>query len=127
MATRSVQLHHSSQTNPLTPLLQYESEWPVGPNGAVPKKSFDTPQAPVHVVTGAGGAPAFGAEAPSSPPASAAAPPPFTRLNVYRWSFSVIEATNASHLSFAQVDNNGSAVFDSFTIVQPKHGKFGLQ
>ena len=87
------------------------------------KKNFDTPQAPVHVVTGAGGAPAFGATAPTA--AAGAAPPAFTRLNVYKWSFSAVTVYNASHLLFEQVDNSNSSVFDSFVIVQPKHGKFG--
>ena len=101
----------------------YESEWPVGPNGAVAKKSFDSPQAPVHVVTGAGGAPAFGATAPAA--AGGAAPPDFTRLNVYRWSFSAVTVFNASHLLYEQIDNSNSSAIDSFVVVQPKHGKFG--
>ncbi len=100
-----------------------ESEWPVGPNGAVAKKSFDSPQAPVHVVTGAGGAPAFGATEPTA--AGGAAPPDFTRLNVYRWSFSAVTVFNASHLLYEQIDNNNSTAIDSFVVVQPKHGKFG--
>ena len=112
--------------------LRSESEWPTGPDGAVPAKSFDSPRAPVHVVTGAGGAPAFGAEAPTMPttptPAAerSAAAPAFTRRNIFVWSYSVVEAFNSSHLLFQQLNNSDSSVVDNFLVVQPKHGKFAV-
>lgn len=97
----------------------YESEWPIGPNGYVAKKSFIKPTAPVHVVSGAGAAPAFGAEGPIDPMRIAEAKDQdFTRLNLYRWSYSVIEVFNASVLTFSQIDNSNSSVIDTWTIVK---------
>ena len=84
------------------------------------------PRAPIHVVSGAGAAPAFGSEAPPTrrTARSGGADPGFTRLNLYRWSYSVIEAANATHLFFAQIDNSNSSAIDAWTVVQPAHGKF---
>lgn len=95
----------------------YESEWPIGSNGHVPAKSFVKPSAPVHVITGAGAAPAFGSEGPIDPVLEVKAKADdFTRLSLYRWSYSVVEAFNASVLSFQQIDNTNSSVIDTWTI-----------
>jgi hypothetical protein len=97
----------------------YESEWPIGPNGHVASKSFVNPTAPVHVITGAGAAPAFGSEGPIDQELAAKAKAEnFTRLSLYIWSYSVVEAFNASVLTFQQIDNTNSSVIDTWTIVK---------
>ena len=118
--------HRTPSTTPRVPQpdpADYESEWPTGPKGAVAKKSFDAPSAPVHVITGAGGAPAFGGEHNPSDVHTAALPD-FVRLNLYRWSWSRVTAVNASHLSWEQIDNINGTTLDAWTIVQPSHGSF---
>ena len=103
----------------------YESQWPVGPNGKVPKESFVNPQAPVHVVSGVGAAPAFGAEGPTNPEAIAkSTEQAFNRKSIFSWSYSVLDAINSSHLKFCQIDNMNGTIIDEFTIIQSSHGPF---
>lgn len=108
----------------------YESEWPVS-NSRVARSSFVAPGAPVHVVTGAGGAPAFGAalhaaHAPhgASTPHGASAPPAWVRVHIERWSWSRVVIHNATALTWTQLDNLNGTVLDEWTIVQPNHGPF---
>lgn len=92
----------------------YESTWPVGPNGKVAGQSFVNPSAPVHVVTGAGGAPAF--DDPATPPA-------WSRKQIQRWSYSRLTVWNSSALTLQQVDNMNNTVLDSWTIAGATHGR----
>ena len=93
----------------------YESIFPVY-NGSATGRSFVNPRAPIHVVSGAGGAPAldeFGD------------PGPWTRLQLQAWSYGRITVHNASHLEYQQVLNTKlRSVADTFFVVQDKHGPF---
>ena len=100
----------------------YQAAWPVGPSGAVPAKSYTSPRAPVHILSGAGAAPAFGAEPPRAGAHGAA--PAYLRTLINRWSYSRLAALNSSHLHVEQVDNINGTVLDAFTIVQFAHGPF---
>merc|ERR1712185_632598 len=102
----------------------YESIYPVANNSRV-QDDFVSPLAPVHVVSGAGGAPpldTFGSYGP------------WTRLqDNSAWSYSKVEIQNASTLVWQQwynsyycsrdVDGNNCKA-DEFTIVQPDHSPF---
>jgi hypothetical protein len=94
----------------------YESTWPVGPNGTVPKQSLDSPLAPVHVLTGAAG--------PPGTPETFSLPAPFTRKTLSVWSYGRVTVWNASHLTYEHVINTNGSVYDTWTIVQPNHGPF---
>ena len=104
----------------------YQAAWPVGPHGAVPSKSYVAPRAPVHVLSGAGAAPAFGAERPRAGAygKDPTAAPAYLRTLINRWSYTRIAALNSSHFRFEQVDNINGTVLDTFTIVQFTHGPF---
>jgi hypothetical protein len=93
----------------------YESSWPVGPNGIVGVKSFLQPRAPVHLVTGAGGAPSLD---------SFGAPLAYTRAQLSINSYSRMTVLNDTHLRWQQVDNGSGEVVDEWTIVQMAHGPF---
>ena len=101
----------------------YQAAWPVGPRGAVPAKSYVSPRAPVHLLSGAGAAPAFGAEPPREG-AHGAAAPAYLRTLINRWSYSRMAALNSSHLRVEQIDNINGTVLDAFTVVQFAHGPF---
>jgi len=101
----------------------YQSNWPVAQGKAV-GKSFVEPRAPVHVLSGAGAAPAFGAEWPAA--GGGGETPDYVRATISRWSYSRLTAHNASHLSFQQVDNINGTVLDAWTIVQHNHGPFAV-
>ena len=104
----------------------YQSNWPVAQSKAA-GTSFIAPRAPVHVLSGAGAAPAFGAERPAAGGGGGGgggAVPDYVRATISRWSYSRLTAHNASHLTFEQVDNINGTVLDTWTIVQPNHGPF---
>ena len=64
----------------------FESEWPMHA-GAVTAKSFVNPRAPIHMLSGAGAAPAFGAEehvGAAGPAAADRADPEWVRRQIYR-------------------------------------------
>jgi hypothetical protein len=109
----------------------YESLWPT--KGGVPTATnFINPAAPVYVVEGAGGAPTldlFGGAGP------------FTRRQDSSWGWGRVTVHNASHLTYARIQNDicrqqcqsptcppcglpAGAVLDTWTIVQPSHGAF---
>jgi hypothetical protein len=90
----------------------YECTWPVGPNGQVQAHDFVNPAAPVHVVTGAGGAPAFDDPAPSRP---------WSRSQIIAWSYSRLTIWNSSALTWEQVDNINGTVLDTWTITGATH------
>ena len=86
----------------------YESLYSVL-NNTVLSKSFVNPPAPVHFVSGAGGAPAldrFGD------------PGPFTRKQISAWGYGRITVNNATVLRFEQIRNSDSAVIDTVDIVR---------
>lgn len=93
----------------------YENTWPVGPNGTVHNPTFTNPAAPVHVVTGAGGAPAY---------SGFSAPGPFTRKQIMEWSYSRVIIYNSTTLAWEQIANNNGTVLDSWIIQQSNHGPF---
>ena len=86
----------------------YESIYPTL-NNTVLAKNFTDPPAPVHIVTGAGGAPAldkFGD------------PGPWTRKQLAEWGYGRITTTNSSVLTYAHVLNSDDSVYDTVSIVK---------
>ena len=93
----------------------YESNWPTGPNGKVGQKNFIKPKAPVHVITGAGGAPAFSGEREFP---TEKALPDYVRTLIHRWSWSKAIAYNQSVLRWQQIDNINGTILDEWVIVK---------
>jgi hypothetical protein len=84
----------------------YESIWPIT-NNTVTARSFVNPAAPVHVVTGAGGAPAldkFGD------------PGPFTRKQLSAWGYGRLVTSNASELVYEHYLNIDDSLYDRIVI-----------
>ena len=97
----------------------YQSNWPTGPNGHVGLKNFIKPTAPVHVVTGAGGAPAFSGERqPGIANPTEKALPDYVRTLIHRWSWSKAIAYNQSVLVWQQIDNINGTILDEWVIVK---------
>lgn len=94
----------------------YQSLYPTGPDGAVPKQSFDSPEAPVYLLTGAAGPPGV-------PDTFPAIPGPASRKTLSAWSYGRLTVWNATALSYTHLWNNGT-VFDQWTITAPTHGPF---
>ena len=75
------------------------------------QKSFDNPTAPVHFVTGAGGAPGldrFGS------------PGPFTRRRLAAWGYGRLTTSNSSVLTYTHVLNSNSSVYDR-VVIRKRH------
>ena len=110
----------------------YESSWPLCdfttgelcPNG----KSFVHPQGPVHITEGNGGVPGTKAGAAVYPDCSQKVKPAvngsFCRMTGSGGAYARIIAHNATTLTYEHVINDGGAILDTWTIVQPKHGPF---
>lgn len=92
----------------------YDVSYPVA-NGEPTQKNYVNPTAPVHVVTGAGGAPALDRFGP---------PGPYTRLQKAAWGYGKVVAFNASVLQYTHILNADSSVFDVMVITQDAHGTF---
>ena len=92
----------------------YESTFPVI-NGTVQERSYINPTGPIHVTTGAGGAPAF---------SDFTDPAPFTRSQIEAWSYSKVIVYNSTTLYWEQIANNNNTVLDSWIIQQANHGPF---
>ena len=71
-------------------------------NGTLVQKSFDKPSAPVHIVTGAGGAPALDTFGDAGP---------WTMLQRRKWGYGIVSTQNASMLTYTHVDNADDNVF----------------
>ncbi len=95
----------------LTAICGDRATWPTA-NAKATQKSFLAPQAPVHILTGCGGAP--GSIEPFK------APSDFTRTTVSSWSFGKITVHNSTHLTYQQIFNINGSVADEFTLFQPK-------
>jgi hypothetical protein len=80
--------------------------------------SLVNPQAPVHLLTGAGG--------PPGSPDTYTTPAPFTRATYSSWSYGHITVFNHTHLKYTHFANPNGTVVDTFTIVQESHGPFPL-
>lgn len=93
----------------------YQSTWPIK-NGSLTKASLDSPDAPVHVLTGAAGPPGV--------PETFSLPPPWSRSTASLWSYGRVTCHNATHLTYEHVRNTDGVVIDSWTIFQPRHGPF---
>lgn len=104
----------------------YESTWPVCDftkgticNG---KQDFQNPQGPVHITEGNGGVPGVKA---SFNVKNCTAPGGYCRKTASGGAYARITAYNATTLTYEHVQNNGSVVTDSWTIVQHNHsGQF---
>ena len=92
----------------------YDVSYPVA-FGQPTQKDYVNPKAPVHIVTGAGGAPALDSFGP---------PGPYTRLQKSAWGYGRVVAFNASTLQYTHVLNADQSVFDVMVIQQDKHGPF---
>eukprot|EP00937_MAST-01D_sp_MAST-1D-sp2_P003288 g3288.t1 len=92
----------------------YDVSWPVA-HGQPVQKDYTNPQAPVHIVTGAGGAPALDKFGP---------PGPYTRLQKSAWGYGQVVVANATAFQYTHVLNADHSVFDKFTITQERHGSF---
>ena len=93
----------------------YESTWPVH-NNTPTADNFVNPTAPVHITTGAGGAPGYDAFDNNWGP--------WTRKQIMAWGYGRVVAHNASTLSYSHVLNANSSVVDEVVIQQAKHGPF---
>ena len=107
----------------------YESLWPqeIGTSGSGGKpyqKSFDNPRTTVHVTNGNGGPPSPDnfCEDPSTLPSCTI---PSTRKQTSEYSYSRLVVHNATHLDIETYLNKDGSLFDTFTVVQEKHGPFG--
>jgi hypothetical protein len=92
----------------------YDVSYPVA-FGEPTQKNYTNPSAPVHIVTGAGGAPAldhFGL------------PGPYTRIQKMAWGYGKVVAFNATTLQYTHVLNADNSVFDVMVIEQKAHGSF---
>jgi len=90
----------------------YESSWPLA-NGVATATNLFNPAAPIHVTTGAGGAPAFD---------SFVTKKGWTRKQIVAWSYSRITVVNAGSFIFEQVDNLSGEVLDTWTVMGAQHG-----
>ena len=93
----------------------YESTWPVHNNTPM-ADNFVNPTAPVHITTGAGGAPGYDSFGNNWGP--------WTRKQIMAWGYGRVVAHNASMLSYSHVLNENSSVVDEVLIKQAKHGPF---
>lgn len=104
----------------------YEALWPMGTpmhgtGGPPQQRSYVGYNSTVHITTGNGGPPSK--DTMNSPMAA-------LRKKSDKYGYGRVTAWNASHLTFEQVlngwqDEGGEGeVFDSFTLVQPRHGPF---
>ena len=95
----------------------YESIYPVAKGKRI-QSSFTDPRAPVHIVSGAGGAPTLDQFGP---------PGPWTRLQLNNaWSYSKVTVLGAHALKWQQYFNSyyGGGLADEFVITQTAHGPF---
>lgn len=77
--------------------------------------SYNNPRGPVHIVTGAGGAPAFDTFGPAND---------FTRKRLKDWSYGKVTVSNSTHFTYNHVFNSNGSLFDTWTVVQENHGPF---
>ena len=106
----------------------YESLWPTRAGsgnckacGKPTQKSFDKPQATVHVTTGNGGPPGADTFCESGSGAPDCNSIPATRKQTNQWSYGRVIAHNRTHLTFQQLLNKDGSLFDEWTIHQPSH------
>lgn len=92
----------------------YESIWPVA-KGQLVAETFVNPPAPVHFVTGAGGPPGMDHFGDAGP---------WDRKRMNLPSYGRIIAYNATTLTFQQVFNANSTLFDEVTITKDTHGPY---
>eukprot|EP00036_Acanthoecidae_sp_10tr_P015395 CAMPEP_0206286198 /NCGR_PEP_ID=MMETSP0106_2-20121207/480_1 /ASSEMBLY_ACC=CAM_ASM_000206 /TAXON_ID=81532 /ORGANISM="Acanthoeca-like sp., Strain 10tr" /LENGTH=610 /DNA_ID=CAMNT_0053716719 /DNA_START=44 /DNA_END=1873 /DNA_ORIENTATION=- len=90
----------------------YEVTYPIKMNQPV-QFNYTDPRATIHLVTGNGG-----------PPSASAWPggKKWSKAHTPLYSYTLLEATNYTHLSWKQVRNLDGSVVDTQTIVQSKHG-----
>jgi hypothetical protein len=86
----------------------YEVIWPIV-NNTVVARNFTNPTAPVHIVTGAGGAPALDRFGP---------PAPFTKSQLSAWGYGRLTTTNDSVLTYSHVLNSNGSIYDVVNIVR---------
>lgn len=92
----------------------YESQWPTK-NGTVIAKSYDNPKGPIHIVAGAGGAPALDTFGPVND---------FTRTRLSDWGYGQVSVPDSKTFNFKYIYNNNGSVFDEWTVTQDNHGPF---
>jgi hypothetical protein len=93
----------------------YESMWPIA-NGTARKRSYNAPDAPVYLLTGAAG--------PPGDPETFSNPPDFSRKTLSEWSYGKVTVWNATHLTYQHIINANGTLFDEWTIYQPNHAAF---
>jgi len=95
----------------------YESIWPILNNTLLSGKSFDNPLAPMHITTGAGGAPGLDTFGPTAD---------FIRKRSSGWGYGIVTAHNATHLTYDHIRNSDGALFDSVTLIKDSHQPYVL-
>ena len=75
------------------------------------------PKAPIHLTTGNGGPPSISRVAPSQVKNWSLARSPL-------YSYTRLETSNATHLTWVQISNLDGTVIDTQTVVQHNHGPF---
>ena len=106
----------------------YESLYPAkngahGHGGDPIQKDFVNTTVTVHVTTGNGGPPGadnFNEDCPGADCGKI----PATRHQSVKFGYGRVTAFNATHLRYAQINNEDSSVEDYFFISQSKHGPF---
>lgn len=86
----------------------YETTWPVLNNRTLQKDYID-PAGPIHIVSGAAGAPELDPFGPSQS---------FTRKRIFGSSYSRATFYNETHLQWEQVMNDDGSIADDFYIVK---------
>jgi hypothetical protein len=81
------------------------------------------PKKTIHVTTGNGGPPGkdtFNEDCPGPDCGKI----PATRKQSNEYGYGRLIATNASHLTYMQIQNKDNKVFDTWTLVRDTHGPF---
>eukprot|EP00035_Acanthoeca_spectabilis_P007327 m.135406 g.135406 ORF g.135406 m.135406 type:complete len:601 (-) comp13903_c0_seq3:1214-3016(-) len=92
----------------------YEVTYPIKLNQPV-QTNLVNPKATVHLITGNGG-----------PPSKSVIKTPknWSLTHTSDYSYTILEATNATHLSWKQISNLNGSVIDNRLVVQNSHGPF---
>jgi len=93
----------------------YETTWPVANGTIVGDKSYVNPKAPIHIVTGAGGAPGLDTFGSAGP---------WTRNQLSAWGYGRVTIYNRSTFVYEHILNADSSVYDTVVVHQDSHGSF---
>merc|ERR1711865_1165261 len=91
----------------------YETSWPVYNGSIVGGKSYSNPKAPIHIVTGAGGAPGLDAFGNFGP---------WSRNQLSAWGYGRVTVHNATTFEYNHILNSNGSVYDRVVVMQNGHG-----